>query len=90
MIGAIEQRYGDFGPTLAAEYLAKDAGLGISRETVRKLMMRAGIWRASPRKLDRYTCGVRAAVAGANWCNGTPAFMRGWSSAARTRCIWWR
>lgn len=51
VIGAIEQRYRDFGPTLAAEYLAKDAGLGISRETVRKLMMRAGIWRASPRKL---------------------------------------
>ena len=51
VIGAIERRYRDFGPTLAAEYLAKDAGIRLSRETVRQLMMRAGIWRASPRKL---------------------------------------
>jgi transposase len=50
-IGAIERRYRDFGPALAAEYLARDANICISRETVRKLMMRAGLWQASPRKL---------------------------------------
>jgi transposase len=51
-MAAIERRYRDFRPTLAAEYLARETGIRISRETVRKLMMRAGIWRASPRKLQ--------------------------------------
>ena len=34
----------DFGPTLAAEMLAQHHGLRISRETLRKWMVEAGIW----------------------------------------------
>jgi hypothetical protein len=34
------QRYADFGPTLAAEHLAKD-GFPVSRETLRKWMSKA-------------------------------------------------
>lgn len=37
------QRYGDFGPTLAAEYLAKD-GLKVSVETLRGWLKSAGLW----------------------------------------------
>ena len=37
------QRYGDFGPTLAAEYLAKE-GLKVSVETLRGWLKSAGLW----------------------------------------------
>ena len=37
------QRYGDFGPTLAAEHLAQE-GLPVSRETLRKWMVKARLW----------------------------------------------
>src|SRR5580700_8840886 len=37
-------RYADFGPTLAAEHLAEE-GFSVSRETLRKWMTKAGLWR---------------------------------------------
>jgi transposase len=40
----IESRYSDFGPTLAAEKLAELHDLKLSVETVRKLMIEAGLW----------------------------------------------
>ncbi len=44
ILARIRQRYADFGPTLAAEHLAKD-GLVVSRETLRKWMTKATLWR---------------------------------------------
>jgi transposase len=38
--------YKGFGPTLASEYLAKKHSLEVSKETVRKWMREAGLWRA--------------------------------------------
>jgi hypothetical protein len=43
MVARIRQRYADFGPTLAAEHLARE-GLQVSRETLRKWMARAALW----------------------------------------------
>src|ERR1700692_495464 len=40
----VRQRYADFGPTLAAEHLAQE-GLSVSRETLRKWMVQASLWR---------------------------------------------
>lgn len=40
----IRERYADFGPTFAAEKLAEDHGLKVSRETLRNWMQDAGIW----------------------------------------------
>jgi transposase len=40
----IRQRYADFGPTLVAEHLAGE-GWTVSRETLRKWMARAQLWR---------------------------------------------
>jgi hypothetical protein len=37
--------YKGFGPTLAAEYLAKKHGIAASKETVRQWMMRGKLWR---------------------------------------------
>ena len=50
-VEVIERQYGDFGPTLASEYLGKNAGIRMSRESLRKLMIGAGLWRAKPRKI---------------------------------------
>ncbi|MHB8778209.1 MAG: ISNCY family transposase [Anaerolineales bacterium] len=42
----IKKKYSDFGPTLAHEKLAEIHKLGISRESVRKLMIEEGLWKA--------------------------------------------
>ena len=39
-------KYRDFGPTLACEKLVEVEGLKISKESVRKIMMIAGLWKA--------------------------------------------
>src|SRR6267143_5687254 len=44
VLARVGQRYADFGPTLAAEHLAKD-GFPLSRETLRTWMTKAGFWR---------------------------------------------
>ena len=41
----ISAHYADFGPTLASEKLLERHGIHVSKETVRKLMIEAGIWR---------------------------------------------
>src|SRR5216683_3090804 len=44
IVEQVRQRYADFGPTLAAEHLAQE-GLSVSRETLRKWMAKASLWR---------------------------------------------
>jgi hypothetical protein len=44
IVARVRQRYADFGPTLAAEHLAQE-GLQVSRETLRKWMAKASLWR---------------------------------------------
>src|SRR5712692_7249132 len=44
ILARVRQRYADFGPTLAAEHLAKE-GFLLSRETLRKWMSKAAFWR---------------------------------------------
>jgi hypothetical protein len=49
ILARLRQRYADFGPTLAAEHLAQE-GFSVSRETLRKWMSKAALWRPrSPR-----------------------------------------
>lgn len=43
-IALVKERYVDFGPTFAAEKLAEDHDVKVSRETLRKWMQDAGIW----------------------------------------------
>ncbi len=40
-------KYSDFGPTLAAEYLAAEDGLVVSSATLRRWLIRAGLWKPS-------------------------------------------
>jgi transposase len=43
----VKAKYRDFGPTLACEYLAKDDGVEVSKETLRQLLIAAGLRRPS-------------------------------------------
>lgn len=43
-LGLIRQHYADFGPTLAAEKLREHHGVLLGKETVRQLMIAAGLW----------------------------------------------
>lgn len=45
------KEYGDFGPTLAAEYLAEKHAIVVSKETLRKWLVEAGAWTARPRQV---------------------------------------
>lgn len=42
----------DFGPTFAAEQLAKRHGIEVSKETLRGWMMAAGLWRGRRRRVE--------------------------------------
>ena len=65
-----QAKYGDFGPTLALEYLRKVDGEDLSKETLRGWLMGAGLWRprrrGSPHREWRE--GGRT---GANWSKWT-------------------
>lgn len=45
IVALVRTHYHDFGPTLAAEYLAERHDVRISREKLRQIMIEAGIWR---------------------------------------------
>lgn len=45
VLDLVREHYHDFGPTLAAEYLAERHDISISHETLRKWMIKAGIWK---------------------------------------------
>jgi hypothetical protein len=48
-----QEVYHGFGPTLAAEYLRDEHELDISRETLRKWMVGARLWRARRRSVEK-------------------------------------
>lgn len=50
IIHIIKLKYPDFGPTLAAEKLAEIDGIKISNETLRKLLIKHGLWKAKQNK----------------------------------------
>jgi transposase len=51
--GLLGDKYRDFGPTLAAEKLAELEGIAISRETVRQLQIKLGLWKPKARRRKR-------------------------------------
>jgi transposase len=53
VISLISSNYSDFGPTLATEKLFELHNIKISKETIRKLMIKSGLWQAKPRNRKR-------------------------------------
>lgn len=50
VMAIVRRKYSDYGPTLAAEKLQEKHELILSRETLRQLMIRMGLWRAKKKK----------------------------------------
>jgi transposase len=50
-VALYRKEFGDFGPTLAAEYLEEGHGISVSKETLRKWLIQAGAWKAKPRRV---------------------------------------
>ena len=48
----IGREYADFGPTLATEYLEREHGIAVSRETARQWMIRGGIWKKRKQRIE--------------------------------------
>ena len=48
----VKAKYRDFGPTLACEYLAQAEALEVSKETLRRWMMAAGLRRGKRRQVE--------------------------------------
>lgn len=49
-VSLIKERYSDFGPTFACEKLQKLNGISLSDETIRNMMIKAGLWIPKKRK----------------------------------------
>jgi DNA-binding Lrp family transcriptional regulator len=52
VVRLVKREYRDFGPTLATEYLAEKHQVKMSRETLRKLLMEAGVWKRKRRRVE--------------------------------------
>jgi transposase len=52
ILARLRQRYAGFGPTLAAEHLAQE-GFLVSRETLRKWMTQAALWRPRSQRVKK-------------------------------------
>ncbi len=48
----VKREYADFGPTLAAEYLAEQHDLVLSKEALRKILIEAGVWKRKRRRVE--------------------------------------
>jgi transposase len=48
----VQTKYGDFGPTLACEYLAREHSVKVSKETLRQWLIGAGLRRVKRRKAE--------------------------------------
>jgi hypothetical protein len=48
----VKAKYGDFGPTLASKYLARDDAVEVSKETLRQWLIAAGMRRGKRRPLE--------------------------------------
>ena len=82
----VRETYIDFGPTFAAEKLAEDHGLKVSRETLRKWMQDAGIWLSLKHNnimasFGGHTGSFKAGGACADYNNFTRLFCR-------RNCVW--
>jgi len=49
VLSLYEQKYGDYGPTLAAECLTEEDGVTVPVETLRQWLLSAGLWRKQRR-----------------------------------------
>lgn len=56
VIEIIRNHYHDFGPRMATEKLAAIHGIKLDDETIRQMMIRAGLWKGRKRRSKEYHC----------------------------------
>ena len=78
----------DFGPTFAAEQLAKRHWDRGEPGHATRLDDRVRLWKSRPWKLKKSTIGRLDGVAAAGWCNGTPRLTIGSRAAGKQRATW--
>src|SRR5258708_3433577 len=82
----VEEKYGGFGPTLAAEHLASEDQLEVHSETLRRWMLEEGLWkRARQRKQHRKRRERRAHFGELVQLDGS--FHEWYQSRAGTACL---
>jgi transposase len=52
VVRLVQREYADFGPTLVAEYLGEKHGVVVSKESVRQILMEAGVWKRKRRRVE--------------------------------------
>jgi transposase len=57
-LSIIRERYSDFGPTLAREKLEEVHGLVLGKETIRRLMIKSGLWIPADNVRRKFTSPV--------------------------------
>jgi len=53
VLGLVQERYSDYGPTLASEVLASDHAIEVNRETLRQWMSQEQMWKPRREKIKR-------------------------------------
>lgn len=81
MLELYRAKYGDFGPTLAVEYLAKIDGESLSEETLRQWLIGAGTVVGSAASACIVN-GVSDVSTGANWSRWTDQTTTGSKAVA--------
>jgi len=84
----IEREYRDFGPTLIAEYLESGHGIGVGKETVRKWMIGAGLWKPKRARVAKVHSWRARRESRGELVQWTPACTPGWKIAGRLGCTW--
>ena len=85
IIDLISSKYNDFGPTLATEKLFELHNIKISKETIRKFMIKWGIWKDKPKNKKRvFQLRERRACSGELiQADGSP---HDWFEGRRAKC----
>lgn len=84
VVDIVREHDADFGPTLASEYLAEQHGITLSRETLRQMLIAAGVWNAKVAKRAASSSRATGASAAASWCRSTVRTMTGSTGGLRT------
>lgn len=65
-LNIIRERYPDFGPTLTREKLAENHGIVLGKETLRRLMIKTGLWSPASNVRQKFSSHAIAELAAAN------------------------
>ena len=83
VIAVVREQYNDFGPTLAREYLAERHDIHLACETLRLLMIEAGLWKDRDARRPRPYQPRTAATVAASSSRSTGQSIGGSRSAGR-------